>query len=196
MKKRFIIGCLVLIMTMLCGCQLSLMSDVKTTSVNGVTIQHSVEFDNIYEVDSGAGMKGFKFDVQNLKTGDPHYDYGWILLYDKEITDINDLQEKVRTYTCANMTHRWYESRNTNVDGTVTMQGYYADVAPGTQGFADLDVISDKYKVDVYAVSKDGNTLIAILAINQTSTKLSSDETSMIRGTLSRSEDFIDSISD
>lgn len=177
----------------LCGCKISMLSDVKTTSINGVTVQHSINFDNVYDIDDG-DITGFKFNSLNNLVGEPHYDYGWALLINTEITDINALQEKLRTYTCANMTNKWFETRNTKVDGTTTMQGYYENVAPGVNGFADQDVISDKYKVDVYSVAKDGYTIVCILAINQSSTQLVRDETSLMQGTLSMSENFVDAI--
>lgn len=173
-----------LLCVQLFGCQLQLVSDLKTSSVNGVTVQHEITFDEIAEI-STDNINGFKFAQQNIISGDTHYDYGWVLSYKEEITDIDDLQEKVRQFTCANMTHRWYETRNSQVDGVTTLQGYYENIAPGANGFADKDIIKDKYNVDVYSVASNGNTLICILAINQTSTQFNRSETSTIQGSIS-----------
>lgn len=48
------------------------------------------------------------------------------------------------------MTNRWYETRNSQVNEITTLQGYYENIAPGNNGFADKDLIKDKYNVDVY----------------------------------------------
>ena len=156
------------------------MSNVKTSEINGVSVSHEMIFDEISEITTD-NINGFKFVQQNSIHGDTHYDYGWILKYDGEIIDIKDLQEKVRQFTCANITNRWYETRNSQVNEITTLQGYYENIAPGNNGFADKDLIKDKYNVDVYQVASDGYTLVCILAINQTSTQFDRSETATIQ---------------
>lgn len=74
-------------------------------------MQHSIYFDDMVEIDDG-NIRGFKWSSKNLVKSEPHYDYGWALLIDKEITNTDDLQEVLRTYTNANMTHRWFTERD------------------------------------------------------------------------------------
>ena len=92
------------------------------------------------------------------------------------------------------MTHRWVEERNSNVDGVVTMQGHYEGIDPNMQGFASLDSVADKYNTQIYAVSENGYTKVLILAVNNTDTQLIRDETALMQGTLSKTENFEDSI--
>lgn len=192
--KAVAITCIAQIMQiMFTGCQLQSVSDIQTTSINGVTVQHKLYFDEITEIDDGNSV-GFKFASKNGKAGQTHYDYGWALKFDEEILDTGTLQDKVRAYTCANMTNRWYEERNTTVDGITTLQGHYENVQSGANGFATLDEVADKYEVIVYQVASDGYTLVNILAVNQTQTQLVRDQTSLLQGTLSRTEDFKSSI--
>lgn len=134
---------------------------------------------------------GFKFASKGVGG---HYDYGWVLCIEPAVADIDDLQEKVRQFTEANMTHRWVEERNSNVDGVVTMQGHYEGIDPNMQGFASLDSVADKYNTQIYAVSENGYTKVLILAVNNTDTQLIRDETALMQGTLSKTENFEDSI--
>lgn len=175
---------------MMTGCQLSLVSDVETLSRNGMTIQHTIYFDNVEDIESDT-INGFKFASKGVGG---HYDYGWVLCIEPAVADIDDLQEKVRQFTEANMTHRWVEERNSNVDGVVTMQGHYEGIDPNMQGFASLDSVADKYNTQIYAVSEDGYTKVLILAVNNTDTQLIRDETALMQGTLSKTENFEDSI--
>lgn len=172
------------------GCQLSLVSDVETLSRNGMTIQHTIYFDSVEDIESDT-INGFKFASKGVGG---HYDYGWVLCIEPAVADINDLQEKVRQFTEANMTHRWVEERNSNVDGVVTMQGHYEGIDPNMQGFASLDSVADKYNTQIYAVSENGYTKVLILAVNNTDTQLIRDETALMQGTLSKTENFEDSI--
>ena len=172
------------------GCQLSLVSNVETESRNGMTIQHTIYFDSIEDVESDT-INGFKFASKGVGG---HYDYGWVLCIEPAVADIDDLQEKVRQFTEANMTHRWVEERNSNVDGVVTMQGHYEGIDPNMQGFASLDSVADKYNTQIYAVSENGYTKVLILAVNNTDTQLIRDETALMQGTLSKTENFEDSI--
>lgn len=175
---------------MMTGCQLSLVSDVETLSKNGMTIQHTIYFDSIEDIESDT-INGFKFASKGVGG---HYDYGWVLCIEPAVADIDDLQEKVRQFTEANMTHRWVEERNSNVDGVVTMQGHYEGIDPNMQGFASLDSVADKYNTQIYAVSENGYTKVLILAVNNTDTQLIRDETALMQGTLSKTENFEDSI--
>lgn len=175
---------------MMTGCQLSLVSDVETLSRNGMTIQHTIYFDSIEDIESDT-INGFKFASKGVGG---HYDYGWVLCIEPAVADIDDLQEKVRQFTEANMTHRWVEERNSNVDGVVTMQGHYEGIDPNMQGFASLDSVADKYNTQIYAVSENGYTKVLILAVNNTDTQLIRDETAIMQGTLSKTENFEDSI--
>lgn len=175
---------------MMTGCQLSLVSDVETESRNGMTIQHTIYFDSVEDIESDT-INGFKFASKGVGG---HYDYGWVLCIEPAVADINDLQEKVRQFTEANMTHRWVEERNSNVDGVVTMQGHYEGIDPNMQGFASLDSVADKYNTQIYAVSENGYTKVLILAVNNTDTQLIRDETALMQGTLSKTENFEDSI--
>lgn len=175
---------------MMTGCQLSLVSDVETLSRNGMTIQHTIYFDSVEDIESDA-INGFKFASKGVGG---HYDYGWVLCIEPAVADIDDLQEKVRQFTEANMTHRWVEERNSNVDGVVTMQGHYEGIDPNMQGFASLDSVADKYNTQIYAVSENGYTKVLILAVNNTDTQLIRDETALMQGTLSKTENFEDSI--
>lgn len=175
---------------MMTGCQLSLVSDVETLSKNGMTIQHTIYFDSVEDIESDT-INGFKFASKGVGG---HYDYGWVLCIEPDVADINDLQEKVRQFTEANMTHRWVEERNSNVDGVVTMQGHYEGIDPNMQGFASLDSVADKYNTQIYAVSENGYTKVLILAVNNTDTQLIRDETALMQGTLSKTENFEDSI--
>lgn len=175
---------------MMTGCQLSLVSDVETLSRNGMTIQHTIYFDSVEDIESDT-INGFKFASKGVGG---HYDYGWVLCIEPAVADINDLQEKVRQFTEANMTHRWVEERNSNVDGVVTMQGHYEGIDPNMQGFASLDSVADKYNTQIYAVSENGYTKVLILAVNNTDTQLIRDETALMQGTLSKTENFEDSI--
>lgn len=175
---------------MMTGCQLSLVSDVETLSRNGMTIQHTIYFDSIEDIESDT-INGFKFASKGVGG---HYDYGWVLCIEPAVADIDDLQEKVRQFTEANMTHRWVEERNSNVDGVVTMQGHYEGIDPNMQGFASLDSVADKYNTQIYAVSENGYTKVLILAVNNTDTQLIRDETALMQGTLSKTENFEDSI--
>lgn len=172
------------------GCQLSLVSDVETESRNGMTIQHTIYFDRVEDIESDT-INGFKFASKGVGG---HYDYGWVLCIEPAVADIDDLQEKVRQFTEANMTHRWVEERNSNVDGVVTMQGHYEGIDPNMQGFASLDSVADKYNTQIYAVSENGYTKVLILAVNNTDTQLIRDETALMQGTLSKTENFEDSI--
>lgn len=172
------------------GCQLSLVSDVETESRNGMTIQHTIYFDSVDDIESDT-INGFKFASKGVGG---HYDYGWVLCIEPAVADIDDLQEKVRQFTEANMTHRWVEERNSNVDGVVTMQGHYEGIDPNMQGFASLDSVADKYNTQIYAVSENGYTKVLILAVNNTDTQLIRDETALMQGTLSKTENFEDSI--
>ena len=172
------------------GCQLSLVSNVETESRNGMTIQHTIYFDSIEDIESDT-INGFKFASKGVGG---HYDYGWVLCIEPAVADIDDLQEKVRQFTEANMTHRWVEERNSNVDGVVTMQGHYEGIDPNMQGFASLDSVADKYNTQIYAVSENGYTKVLILAVNNTDTQLIRDETALMQGTLSKTENFEDSI--
>ena len=172
------------------GCQLSLVSDVETESRNGMTIQHTIYFDSVEDIESDT-INGFKFASKGVGG---HYDYGWVLCIEPAVADIDDLQEKVRQFTEANMTHRWVEERNSNVDGVVTMQGHYEGIDPNMQGFASLDSVADKYNTQIYAVSENGYTKVLILAVNNTDTQLIRDETALMQGTLSKTENFEDSI--
>lgn len=155
-----------------------------------MTIQHTIYFDSIEDVESDT-INGFKFASKGVGG---HYDYGWVLCIEPAVADIDDLQEKVRQFTEANMTHRWVEERNSNVDGVVTMQGHYEGIDPNMQGFASLDSIADKYNTQIYAVSENGYTKVLILAVNNTDTQLIRDETALMQGTLSKTENFEDSI--
>lgn len=175
---------------MMTGCQLSLVSDVETESRNGMTIQHTIYFDSVEDIESDT-INGFKFASKGVGG---HYDYGWVLCIEPAVADIDDLQEKVRQFTEANMTHRWVEERNSNVDGVVTMQGHYEGIDPNMQGFASLDSVADKYNTQIYAVSENGYTKVLILAVNNTDTQLIRDETALMQGTLSKTENFEDSI--
>lgn len=175
---------------MMTGCQLSLVSDVETLSRNGMTIQHTIYFDSIEDIESDT-INGFKFASKGVGG---HYDYGWVLCIEPAVADIDDFQEKVRQFTEANMTHRWVEERNSNVDGVVTMQGHYEGIDPNMQGFASLDSVADKYNTQIYAVSENGYTKVLILAVNNTDTQLIRDETALMQGTLSKTENFEDSI--
>ena len=175
---------------MMTGCQLSLVSDVETESRNGMTIQHTIYFDSVEDIKSDT-INGFKFASKGVGG---HYDYGWVLCIEPAVADIDDLQEKVRQFTEANMTHRWVEERNSNVDGVVTMQGHYEGIDPNMQGFASLDSVADKYNTQIYAVSENGYTKVLILAVNNTDTQLIRDETALMQGTLSKTENFEDSI--
>ena len=175
---------------MMTGCQLSLVSDVETLSRNGMTIQHTIYFDSVEDIESDT-INGFKFASKGVGG---HYDYGWVLCIEPAVADIDDLQEKVRQFTEANMTHRWVEERNSNVDGVVTMQGHYEGIDPNMQGFASLDSIADKYNTQIYAVSENEYTKVLILAVNNTDTQLIRDETALMQGTLSKTENFEDSI--
>lgn len=175
---------------MMTGCQLSLVSDVETLSRNGMTIQHTIYFDSVEDIESDT-INGFKFASKGVGG---HYDYGWVLCIEPAVADIDDLQEKVRQFTEANMTHRWVEERNSNVDGVVTMQGHYEGIDPNMQGFASLDSVADKYNTQIYAVSENGYTKVLILAVNNTDTQLIRDETALMQGTLSKTENFEDSI--
>lgn len=175
---------------MMTGCQLSLVSDVETLSRNDMTIQHTIYFDSIEDIESDT-INGFKFASKGVGG---HYDYGWVLCIEPAVADIDDLQEKVRQFTEANMTHRWVEERNSNVDGVVTMQGHYEGIDPNMQGFASLDSVADKYNTQIYAVSENGYTKVLILAVNNTDTQLIRDETALMQGTLSKTENFEDSI--
>ena len=172
------------------GCQLSLVSNVETESRNGMTIQHTIYFDSVEDIESDT-INGFKFASKGVGG---HYDYGWVLCIEPAVADIDDLQEKVRQFTEANMTHRWVEERNSNVDGVVTMQGHYEGIDPNMQGFASLDSVADKYNTQIYAVSENGYTKVLILAVNNTDTQLIRDETALMQGTLSKTENFKDSI--
>lgn len=172
------------------GCQLSLVSNVETESRNGMTIQHTIYFDNVEDIESDT-INGFKFASKGVGG---HYDYGWVLCIEPAVADIDDLQEKVRQFTEANMTHRWVEERNSNVDGVVTMQGHYEGIDPNMQGFASLDSVADKYNTQIYAVTENGYTKVLILAVNNTDTQLIRDETALMQGTLSKTENFEDSI--
>lgn len=172
------------------GCQLSLVSNVETESRNGMTIQHTIYFDSVEDIESDT-INGFKFASKGVGG---HYDYGWVLCIEPAVADINDLQEKVRQFTEANMTHRWVEERNSNVDGVVTMQGHYEGIDPNMQGFASLDSVADKYNTQIYAVSENEYTKVLILAVNNTDTQLIRDETALMQGTLSKTENFEDSI--
>lgn len=172
------------------GCQLSLVSNVETESRNGMTIQHTIYFDSVEDIESDT-INGFKFASKGVGG---HYDYGWVLCIEPAVADIDDLQEKVRQFTEANMTHRWVEERNSNVDGVVTMQGHYEGIDPNMQGFASLDSVADKYNTQIYAVSENGYTKVLILAVNNTDTQLIRDETALMQGTLSKTENFEDSI--
>lgn len=172
------------------GCQLSLVSNVETLSRNGMTIQHTIYFDSVEDIESDT-INGFKFASKGVGG---HYDYGWVLCIEPAVADIDDLQEKVRQFTEANMTHRWVEERNSNVDGVVTMQGHYEGIDPNMQGFASLDSVADKYNTQIYAVSENGYTKVLILAVNNTDTQLIRDETALMQGTLSKTENFEDSI--
>ena len=175
---------------MMTGCQLSLVSDVETLSRNGMTIQHTIYFDSVEDIESDT-INGFKFASKGVGG---HYDYGWVLCIEPAVADIDDLQEKVRQFTEANMTHRWVEERNSNVDGVVTMQGHYEGIDPNMQGFASLDSVADKYNTQIYAVTENGYTKVLILAVNNTDTQLIRDETALMQGTLSKTENFEDSI--
>lgn len=175
---------------MMTGCQLSLVSNVETESRNGMTIQHTIYFDSVEDIESDT-INGFKFASKGVGG---HYDYGWVLCIEPAVADIDDLQEKVRQFTEANMTHRWVEERNSNVDGVVTMQGHYEGIDPNMQGFASLDSVADKYNTQIYAVSENGYTKVLILAVNNTDTQLIRDETALMQGTLSKTENFEDSI--
>lgn len=155
-----------------------------------MTIQHTIYFDNVEDIESDT-INGFKFASKGVGG---HYDYGWVLCIEPAVADIDDLQEKVRQFTEANMTHRWVEERNSNVDGVVTMQGHYEGIDPNMQGFASLDSVADKYNTQIYAVSEDGYTKVLILAVNNTDTQLIRDETALMQGTLSKTENFEDSI--
>lgn len=173
----------------LTGCKLQSVSDIQTTSANGITMQHSIYFDDMVEIDDG-NIHGFKWSSKNLVKSEPHYDYGWALLIDKEITNTDDLQEVLRTYTNANMTHRWFTERDSLAGQTTTLQGYYESIVPGIQGFAEADAISDAYKMSIYAVADNGSTRVVILAINQNITQLDKDEITLMRSTICKSEDF------
>lgn len=175
---------------MFSGCQLSLMSNVQTESRNGMTIQHTIYFDEITDINSDT-INGFKFASKGVGG---HYDYGWVLCINPAVSDIDDLQEKVRQFTEANMTNRWIEERNSDVDGVLTMQGHYEGISPNMQGFASLDTSADKYNTQIYAVTENEYTKVLILAVNNTDTQLIRDETALMQGTLSRTEDFKDSI--
>lgn len=175
---------------MFTGCQLSLVSNVETESRNGMTIQHTIYFDEITDITSDT-INGFKFASKGVGG---HCDYGWVLCINPAVSDIDDLQEKVRQFTEANMTNRWIEERNSDVDGVLTMQGHYEGISPNMQGFASLDTSADKYNTQIYAVSENGYTKVLILAVNNTDTQLIRDETALMQGTLSRTEDFKDSI--
>lgn len=172
------------------GCQLSLVSNVETESRNGMTIQHTIYFDSVEDIENDT-INGFKFASKGVGG---HYDYGWVLCIEPAVADIDDLQEKVRQFTEANMTHRWVEERNSNVDGVVTMQGHYEGIDPNMQGFASLDSVADKYNTQIYAVSENEYTKVLILAVNNTDTQLIRDETALMQGTLSKTENFEDSI--
>lgn len=155
-----------------------------------MTIQHTIYFDSIEDIESDT-INGFKFASKGVGG---HYDYGWVLCIEPAVADIDDLQEKVRQFTEANMTHRWVEERNSNVDGVVTMQGHYEGIDPNMQGFASLDSVADKYNTQIYAVTENGYTKVLILAVNNTDTQLIRDETALMQGTLSKTENFEDSI--
>lgn len=189
MKIIAIVSLLAMVFTMT-GCQLSLVSNVETESRNGMTIQHTIYFDSVEDIESDT-INGFKFASKGVGG---HYDYGWVLCIEPAVADIDDLQEKVRQFTEANMTHRWVEERNSNVDGVVTMQGHYEGIDPNMQGFASLDSVADKYNTQIYAVSENGYTKVLILAVNNTDTQLIRDETALMQGTLSKTENFEDSI--
>ena len=189
MKIIAIIGLFAMVF-MMTGCQLSLVSDVETLSRNGMTIQHTIYFDSVEDIESDT-INGFKFASKGVSG---HYDYGWVLCIEPAVADIDDLQEKVRQFTEANMTHRWVEERNSNVDGVVTMQGHYEGIDPNMQGFASLDSVADKYNTQIYAVTENGYTKVLILAVNNTDTQLIRDETALMQGTLSKTENFEDSI--
>lgn len=189
MKIIAIISLFAMVFTMT-GCQLSLVSNVETESRNGMTIQHTIYFDSVEDIESDT-INGFKFASKGVGG---HYDYGWVLCIEPAVADIDDLQEKVRQFTEANMTHRWVEERNSNVDGVVTMQGHYEGIDPNMQGFASLDSVADKYNTQIYAVSENGYTKVLILAVNNTDTQLIRDETALMQGTLSKTENFEDSI--
>lgn len=190
MMKIIAIISLFAMVFMMTGCQLSLVSDVETLSRNGMTIQHTIYFDSVEDIKSDT-INGFKFASKGVGG---HYDYGWVLCIEPAVADIDDLQEKVRQFTEANMTHRWVEERNSNVDGVVTMQGHYEGIDPNMQGFASLDSVADKYNTQIYAVSENGYTKVLILAVNNTDTQLIRDETALMQGTLSKTENFEDSI--
>lgn len=193
MKKMMKIIAIISLFTMvfmMTGCQLSLVSNVETLSKNGMTIQHTIYFDSVEDIESDT-INGFKFASKGVGG---HYDYGWVLCIEPAVADIDDLQEKVRQFTEANMTHRWVEERNSNVDGVVTMQGHYEGIDPNMQGFASLDSVADKYNTQIYAVSENGYTKVLILAVNNTDTQLIRDETALMQGTLSKTENFEDSI--
>lgn len=190
MMKIIAIISLFAMVFMMTGCQLSLVSDVETLSRNGMTIQHTIYFDSVEDIESDT-INGFKFASKGVGG---HYDYGWVLCIEPAVADIDDLQEKVRQFTEANMTHRWVEERNSNVDGVVTMQGHYEGIDPNMQGFASLDSVADKYNTQIYAVSENGYTKVLILAVNNTDTQLIRDETALMQGTLSKTENFEDSI--
>lgn len=189
MKIIAILSLFAMVFTMT-GCQLSLVSDVETESRNGMTIQHTIYFDSVEDIESDT-INGFKFASKGVGG---HCDYGWVLCIEPAVADIDDLQEKVRQFTEANMTHRWVEERNSNVDGVVTMQGHYEGIDPNMQGFASLDSVADKYNTQIYAVSENGYTKVLILAVNNTDTQLIRDETALMQGTLSKTENFEDSI--
>ena len=167
-----------------------IIGNVETESRNGMTIQHTIYFDSVEDIESDT-INGFKFASKGVGG---HYDYGWVLCIEPAVADIDDLQEKVRQFTEANMTHRWVEERNSNVDGVVTMQGHYEGIDPNMQGFASLDSVADKYNTQIYAVSENGYTKVLILAVNNTDTQLIRDETALMQGTLSKTENFEDSI--
>lgn len=190
MMKIIAIISLFAMVFMMTGCQLSLVSNVETESRNGMTIQHTIYFDSVEDIESDT-INGFKFASKGVGG---HYDYGWVLCIEPAVADIDDLQEKVRQFTEANMTHRWVEERNSNVDGVVTMQGHYEGIDPNMQGFASLDSVADKYDTQIYAVSENGYTKVLILAVNNTDTQLIRDETALMQGTLSKTENFEDSI--
>lgn len=171
------------------GCQLSMVSDIVTESHNGMTIQHSIYFDDVTEINDG-NITGYKFVSKGVSG---HNDYGWVLCINPGVSDISDLQEKVRVYTEANMTNRWSEERNSDIDGILTMQGSYEGISPNMQGFASYDTVADKYNTQIYAVTEDGYTKVLILAINNSVTQLNRDETALMQGTLSLTEDFVDS---
>ena len=90
MKIIAIISLFAMVFTMT-GCQLSLVSNVETESRNGMTIQHTIYFDSVEDIESDT-INGFKFASKGVGG---HYDYGWVLCIEPAVADIDDLQEKV-----------------------------------------------------------------------------------------------------